>query len=105
VVYFQTFLTTVPGCLLSLAWVCFVAASRRERRGPEGEPPSGPLTKLTQPKSKKWLLTILKRSEGLATNPHLRQLPFFSLISTLCPPRHRRQDSDLCRLIIDSRHL
>jgi hypothetical protein len=44
-----------------------------------------------------------KALEGLSPNPHLRQLQLFSLISTLCPPRHSRQNSDLCRLIIDSR--
>jgi hypothetical protein len=44
-----------------------------------------------------------KAFDRLSPNPHLRQLQLFHLISTLCPPRQSRPNSDLCRLIIDSR--
>ena len=39
----------------------------------------------------------------VSSNPHLRQLHLFSLISQLCAPRRDRPDSDNCRLIVDSR--
>ena len=34
---------------------------------------------------------------------HLRQQQLLSLISQLCEPRDRVVDSDLCRLVVDSR--
>jgi hypothetical protein len=40
---------------------------------------------------------------AVSTNPHQRQLLLFSLISQLCAPRPSVPDSDLCRLIVDSR--
>lgn len=38
-----------------------------------------------------------------ASNQSQRQEQLFLLISQLCVPRSRRPESDLCRLIIDSR--
>jgi hypothetical protein len=37
------------------------------------------------------------------SNPHQRQLMLFSLISELCAPRQTLPDTDLCRLVVDSR--
>jgi hypothetical protein len=37
------------------------------------------------------------------SNQPLRQQQLFSLISTLCAPRQCIPESDLCRLIVDSR--
>jgi len=38
-----------------------------------------------------------------ASNPSQRQEHLFYLISRLCAPRSRRPQSDLCRLVVDSR--
>ena len=42
-------------------------------------------------------------SHPFATIPDPRELLLLSLIARLCPPRQRREDSDLCRLVIDGR--
>ncbi|TDR81582.1 hypothetical protein [Paludibacterium purpuratum] len=39
----------------------------------------------------------------LSSNPDARQQQLLSLISVLCLPRANRQNSDECRLIVDSR--
>lgn len=39
----------------------------------------------------------------LSSNQALHQQTLFSLISVLCAPRRTRSDSEVCRLIVDSR--
>ncbi|MBV8045513.1 MAG: hypothetical protein JO171_00040 [Paludibacterium sp.] len=40
---------------------------------------------------------------SIRSNHDLQQLPLFSLISKLCPPRNGHTDPDVFRLVIDSR--
>ena len=39
----------------------------------------------------------------ISSNQHFQQQQLFSLISMLCAPRRAGRDSDVCRLIVDSR--
>ena len=39
----------------------------------------------------------------ISSNQHFQQQQLFSLISMLSAPRRTRRDSDVCRLIVDSR--
>ena len=40
---------------------------------------------------------------SFSSNRHLRQQHLFSLISELCAPRRSLPETDMCRLIVDSR--
>ena len=40
---------------------------------------------------------------SFSSNKHLRQQHLFSLISALCAPRRSLPETDMCRLIVDSR--